>query len=349
MTAKHDNAKDRLKRAAKSENAAPASASNLDRQFRKSPIGPFPTALAAGTIGSACVVPVLVPFAKPPRERGRIFRRGVVERLQLGSAICLIRAYEVTRLRGDSAVKAEQRIGALAPISWDYAGRIANNYLHDTELPSTAIDVLIAAVFGDRVDVLDGLIEAARLCSVGLNLAARITATGEEVRFCELFDAADRLFDVYNARQSDLPPQDVIIVSVVSGIRGHLLWPRYMHLAELIDVALFAGKLIADQNRPVTARRADLHPALFPLASYMLDFLAEDRSQESLDEAGKLAFRLMRAAGPIAELRAAIAAAKAASKDLIIGEGEYWRSNAAREFDKPHAPDVERRKRRVRR
>jgi hypothetical protein len=329
-----------LKPAVRSDNAAPAPTGDLDRQFCRSPIGPFPTALAAGTIGSACVVPVLVPFAKLPRERGRTFRRGVVERLQLGSAICLIRAYGLMRQGGDSAVKAEERIGALAPISWDYASRIASDYFHDTELPSTAIDALIAAVFGDQVDVLGGLIEAARLCNVGLNLAARITSTAEEARFCELFDAADRLFDVYNARQSDLPPRDVIIVSVVSGIRGHLLWPRYMHLAELIDVALFAGKLIADQNRPVTARRADLHPALFPIASYMLDVLAEDRSQESLDEAGKLAVRLMGAVECNAELRAAITAATRAGKSLVIGEGEYWRSNTAREFDKPH--DLER-------
>jgi hypothetical protein len=349
MNAKHDNLKDSPKPAAKSDKDAQASARIRDLLAGEASMGLFSMTAGVGDVGVASVAPLLVPFAKVTRERGRIFRRGVVERLQIGASICVTGAYSLMRERGASAVEAEERIGKLSPISWDYAGRIANKYLRDTDLPAMAIDSLIAALSGDRLDPRDGLVEAAHLCGVGLNRAARITATTEEASRYELYDAADRLFDAYYSPQNDLPLRDVIVVSACSGMRGHVLWPQYTPVAKLIDVAVFAAKLILDSHRPAAVQRADLHPTLFPLVSAFLDAIAQGCSLEWTDDAVKLVLRLMRAVGRNAELRAAITAATGAGKSLVIGKGEYWRSNAAREFDRPEDLDVTRGKRGARR
>jgi len=279
--------------------------------------------------------PLLTPFPKAARSQGRGPRSEMVERLQIGCSLCLKRAYLLLREDGASVAEAEVYIDKRSPRSFDYVERIAGKHLRETDLPLTAIDQLMLALFARGTDLLGALVETARLCSVGLNHAERVTAVAEAIAGAQPYDAANRLLAAFYSLQHDLAVRDVIVVSACANIRGDILWPRYLGASRLVELARFAAKLIFDSHRPAAARRADLHPALFPVADFILELLAKRCAFEKLDDPLRLLCRLMQSVGGTAELRAVIALASDNDKTLRIGAGESWRSNMADEFDEP--------------
>jgi hypothetical protein len=334
MTDKHEDFKDGLKPADSSSEKARSFDTACDRPSDEaSLVTTFETVAGLRHANMMGVAPLLTPFPMAARGQGRGPRSEMVERLQIGCSVSLKRAYLLLREGGASAAEAEEYIDKRLPRSLDYVERIANGYLRETDLPLTAIDQLMRALFARGTDLLDALVETARLCSVGLNHAERVAAVAGKVTNAQPYDATNRLLAAFYSLQRDLAVRDVIVVSACANIRGDILWPRYLGASQLIELARFAAKLIFDSHRPAAARRADLHPALFPVADFVLELLAKGCAFEKLDDPLRQLCRLMQSVGGVAELRALIAMADGKDKPVTIGAGRPQLSNIADEFD----------------
>jgi hypothetical protein len=297
----------------------------------------YPTPIGRENAEPEAVQPLLVPFPQIRASAGRLDRRGLITRLQIGVAVHLLRAYAVMRDGGMSVEDAVPVIERASPLTFDYVGRIARTYLREAELPVEAVDEFVLRLVGPDVTLQEAHFEAARLCSIALTRAARIYAATDEAVREEPVDAERRIHAAFESAPVNIAVRDLMIISVCANVNAVVLWPQNRSCAPAIEIARFAAKLILDGARLPELRRADLRRSLFLMATAMLGLpaAAVEPGQWEDAEGERLIVQLLKSADEGVPLTSSIYRSAIASADLTIGDGEFWRSNIAPESAKP--------------